>query len=355
MKLINYLLIVLFFIASCTEDKVDPSIPAENYGDGMYIVTDKGVSFYNNTDSLAEVQNQIFKSVNNSTIINPKKIKFKGTKAYIIADDYILTANVKTFEKRDEINGFSKPVDLDFISHNRLLVVDKGDSKVKVVDLISLDISEQIECGDSTKPVFIISNSKTSFIMNAGGSTAEIKDSTVIAIDYRDNLEAISNFSGNLLVGYNPNSAVFSGNLKVLCKGIYDLVNPINNTESSFSILNQFSHVVYSTNTLIGIYNARNLVSNKSASVLFFTASNGIYTINPNGVGVSQIDPIVSDILFVQSEQYNLTDSTTAISNMLYVNDTYNSPNTIYKYNLVLSSYVDTIIVDGNVRDINFY
>ena len=244
MKIVSCLFVVLVFVSSCTEDKVDRPIYAENYGDGMYIVTDKGVSFYNNTDSLAEVKPQIFKIVNSTTITNPKRIKFLGTKAYIIADDYILTANVKTFEKKDEISGFSNPVDLDFISHDRLLVVDKGDSKVKVVDLISLDISEQIECGDSTKPVFIISNLQTSFIMNGGGSTSETKDSTVVAIDYRDNLEEISNFSGNLLVGDNPNSAVFSGNVKVLCKGIYDLVNPINNTESSLSILNQFSHVV---------------------------------------------------------------------------------------------------------------
>jgi len=354
MKLINYLLIVLFFIASCTEDKVDPSIPAENYGDGMYIVTDKGVSFYNNTDSLAEVKNQIFKTVNNITITNPKRIKFKGTKAYIVADDYILTANVKTFEKRDEINGFSKPVDLDFISHNRLLVVDKGDSKVKVVDLISLDISEQIECGDSTKPVFIISNSKTSFIMNAGGSTAEIKDSTVIAIDYRDNLEAISNFSGNLLVGYNPNSAVFSGNLKVLCKGIYDLVNPINNTESSFSILNQFSHVVYSTNTLTGIYNAQNLISNWNASFFYLTAEGGVYRLNTNGSNLNLITTVNASVINTIVETYANTDSTTAHSEMLYMNDLDN-PNTIYKYNFNLSSFTDTINVDGNVRDINFY
>ena len=39
---------------------------------------------------------------------------------------------------------------------------------------------------------------------------------------------------------------------------------------------------------------------------------------------------------------------------MLYMNDLDN-PNTIYKYNFNLLSFTDTIIVDGNVRDINFY
>jgi hypothetical protein len=354
MKLINYLLIVLFFIASCTEDKVDPSIPAENYGDGMYIVTDKGVSFYNNTDSLAEVKPQIFKIVNSITITNPKRIKFLGTKAYIIADDYILTANVKTFEKKDEINGFSNPVDLDFISHDRLLVVDKGDSKVKVVDLISLDISEQIECGDSTKPVFIISNSQTSFIMNGGGDAAQLKDSTIISVDYRDDLVALADFSGNLLVGDNPNSAVFSGNLKVLCKGIYDLVNPINNTESSLSILNQFSHVVYSTNTLTGIYNAQNLIKNWNASLFYITAEGGVYSLNTNGSNLNLITTVNASVINLIVELYADTDTTWVSHEMLYMNDVDN-PSNIYKYDLAISMFSDTIVVDGEVRDINFY
>ena len=92
MKLFNYLIIVMILVSSCKEDEIDRPVFNENYGEGMYIVTDIGISFYNNSDSLAQVQNQIFKTVNNTTIINPKKIKFNGTKAYIIADNYILRA-----------------------------------------------------------------------------------------------------------------------------------------------------------------------------------------------------------------------------------------------------------------------
>ena len=40
---------------------------------------------------------------------------------------------------------------------------------------------------------------------------------------------------------------------------------------------------------------------------------------------------------------------------MLYVNDAINNANTIYKYNTVTSTFCDTIVVDGNVRDIAFY
>ena len=39
---------------------------------------------------------------------------------------------------------------------------------------------------------------------------------------------------------------------------------------------------------------------------------------------------------------------------MLYMNDE-NFPNSIYKYNLDLSLFIDTIIVDFPVKDIAFY
>ena len=354
MKIVSCLFVVLVFVSSCTEDKADTPIYAENYGDGMYIVTDKGVSFYNNTDSLAEVKNQIFKTVNNSTITNPKRIKFLGTKAYIIADDYILTANIKTFEKKDEINGFSNPVDLDFISHDRLLVVDKGDSKVKVVDLISLDISEQIECGDSTKPVYIVSNSYKSFIMNGGGDAAQIKDSTIISVDYRDDLVALADFSGSHLVGDNPNSAIISGFLMVLCKGVYDVNSTTNNTESSISTVNQYSNQVYSNTVLSDIYNAQNLIKNWNASKCYFTAEGGVYRLNADGSNLNLITTVNASVINLIVELYADTDTTWVSHEMLYMNDVDN-PSNIYKYDLAISMFSDTIIVDGEVRDINFY
>ena len=47
MKLINYLLIALVFISSCKEkETVETPAFANDYGDGMYIVTENGVSFY---------------------------------------------------------------------------------------------------------------------------------------------------------------------------------------------------------------------------------------------------------------------------------------------------------------------
>ena len=82
---------------------------------------------------------------------------------------------------------------------------------------------------------------------------------------------------------------------------------------------------------------------------LFF-ASLTFFIINP-----LHLSNIESDVLLIRNERYPINDTTEALSDMLYLNDAENNPNILYKYNLVLSSFTDTIIVDGNVRDINFY
>jgi len=360
MKFLNWLFVILLLFSACKKESEDTSVYSKDYGSGMYIVTENGISFYDGE----VVKNQIYKKVNGSSILNGKKIKFRGTKAYIVTDNQILTANVKTFENKEEINGFTNAVDFDFVSHDRLFVVDKGDSKVKVVDLLTLNIASDIETGDHTQPVFIVSNSYKSFVLNGGGVATQTKDSTVVAIEYRDNLVQLADFTGNLLVGDNPNSAVLFGHLIILCQGIYDPINSINNTESSLSDVNQHSNKVYSTNTLTGIYNAQNLVLDATETKYFFTAADGVYQMNNDGSGISRKINFTSDFINVKVESYNFTDTTLPVSsnltlsanaNMLYVNDAINNASAIYKYNTATSAFCDTIVVDGAIKAIAFY
>ena len=346
-----YLLFILFIISSCKETEENVVFP-EDYGSGVYIATSNGVSFYDGE----VVIDQIYSTVNSTAISNVKKIKFKGTKAYILADN-LYTAKVQTFEDKGVVSGFIYPVDFDFVSpENRAFIVDKGDSKVKVVDLDRLEIVSDIETGDSTRPVSIFSNSYKSFVANGGGLPNAIKDSTIIVVQYRDNLVPLADFSGSLLVGDNPNSGVItsSGDLKVLCKGIYDLSDPSNNTSSSVSDINQYTNEVYSTDNLSGIYNASNLISNWNNTSCYFTAEGGVYSLSPNSLNTTLIIAINSNVINTNNESYADTDSTVAYSEMIYMNDQ-DFSNRVYKYNVNLSSFVDTIIVDGDVSDINFY
>ena len=350
MKLINYLLIALVFVSSCKEDNEPTPTLAKDYGDGMYIVTENGVSFYDGE----LVKNQIYKEVNGATLSNPKKIKFRGTKAYIVTDNQIVTANIETFENKEIIDGFVNATDFDFVDYDRLFVVDKADAKVKVVDLVSLDITSDIETGDVTNPSFIISKRPRSFILNSGGVADSLKDSTIIRIDYKDEAIPLADLMGSIEVGDNPNSAVWIGTLKILCKGIYDENNLQWNTFSSLSKVDPWN-MELDWNVSLGAYNAKNLTSNTSGTVLFFTANSGVHKMDDDGSSVTTIIPILSDVLFVKTELYAINDTTNGYSNMLYFNDAVYNPNIVYKFNQETAVYCDTIVVSAPVKDIAFY
>ena len=360
MKLFNYLLLLILIISSCKKDSENSPDLEEKYGDGMYIATNNGVSFYNG----ATVENQIFQKANGITLGNVEKVKFKGTKAYILSGNEMFTANIKTFGEQGSIGSFLNAVDFEFVSlDNRILVVDKGDSKVKFVDLESMQITSDIETGYNTSPNFIIKKpylgTGRAFVMNGGAEADSLKDSTIIAIDYQDQNVPLADMMGSLYVGENPNSAVNISKLRVLCKGIYDPNNLIAKTQSSLVIVDPYNMLVIATQYLSGVYNAKNLTANSDGTEYYLTAENGIYKMNKDGTGLSLIDDLVSDICYYNDEiysQYAGTDSVTYYNrDVLYCNDSENNKNIIYKYNLGSNLFIDTIIVEGNVNDINFY
>ena len=357
MKLINYLFIALVFVSSCKEENEPVPTFAKDYGSGIYIATDNGVNFYKN----GVLRSNIFQKVNGITLNKVNKIKFQGTKAYIATEKSLFSANVKSFESMGEADGFMNLVDFDFVAMGRIFAVDKDDAKVKVVDIDRMEITSDVETGDSTKPVFIVSKSFRSFIMNGGAVPDSLKDSTIVAIDYKDELVPFANMMGSLHIGDNPNSAVAVTGLRVLCKGIYDEGNLLSNTFSSLSKVNPYDMELYWNVPLSGIYNANNLISKDDGDTYYFTAEDGVYTMSNSGTGVLQLPlSIVSDVLCFQDEEYsiyNSADSTTTYFNrdVLYINDSENSKNTIYKYNLDIGAYIDTIVVDSPVKDIAFY
>ena len=233
-------------------------------------------------------------------------------------------------------------------------------SKVKEVDLDRMEIASVIETGDSTNPVFILSRSTRSIVMNGGAEPDSLKDSTIVAIDYRDELVPLADFTGSLYVGDNPNSALAINGLTILCKGIYDPNDLTTQTQSTLVTVNPWELLINTNTTLNGVYNAQNLISNDDETEYYFTAADGIYQMNTTGSSVSLIDPLVSDILYFLDEEYFVftTDTTppdVLNRNVLFVNDTQNDPSIVYKYNLDLNEFTDTIIFDANVRDVNFY
>jgi len=356
MKLINYLLIALVFVSSCKEDSEEAPSFAKKYGAGIYIATDNGVSFYND----GVLDNKIFQNVNGITLNNVNKIKFKGNKAYIATEKSLFSADVETFEIKGEAAGFMNLIDFDFVAMGRIFAVDKDDAKVKVVDIDRMEITSDVEVGDSTKPVFIVSNGFRSFIMNGGAVADSLKDSTIVAIDYKDELVPFANMMGSLYIGDNPNSAVGINNkLKVLCKGIYDTSSVVVKTEATLVTIDPWEISVTSNEPLLGIYNANNLISDDDDDIYYFTAENGVYSMSNSGTAVVQILNIVSDFLCFQDESYSVYSITDSVNyfynrNILYLNDAEDSGNIIYKYNLDINEYIDTIEVDAPVNNISF-
>jgi hypothetical protein len=360
MKPYYILFITFFLITSCKEDEEQTPFYPKDYGNGLYVTTSSGVSFYDGN----VVKNQIFQNVNGFALNNLRKIKFKNNSANILSNNILYKVDHETFEFKGSINGFVDAVDFEFVNpDNRIFVVDKGDSKIKAVDIQRLEITSDIETGQNTLPVSIVIKSYNgtgrAIIMNGGGAADSLKDSTIVAIDYKDELVPIADNMGSLNIGDNPNSAVHINNLKVLCKGIYDPNDLTNKTTSRLVTLNAWQMLVTASKDLAGVFNANNLTSNNNGTEYYFTAEDGFYKMDNNGNGLTSI-PVVTDVLHYHDEiysQYSPTDSTTYYYNrdILYINDSQNSKNTIYKYNVNTGNFIDTITVNGNVRDIIFY
>ena len=356
MKILKYFLVLLVIISACKkEEKELEVILPKDYGKGMYILTDQGVSFYNieDADPLRVVKNNIYSAVNDADISQPKSITIEGDQAFIIGDK-VYAVDIETFGNLGSISGFLDPVSCARLDNNRLYVVDKGDAAVKIVDLEKQQIQSHIETGDGTHPTKIVNNWFRSIIMNGGGSTKEERDSSIVSIDYftKYNFVERNDFSGKLDIGYNPNSAVFgTDDLWVLCKGVYDVNNPVNNTEGViYQVWPYGTLQTYFNKSLSGIYNANNLAINESKSRIFFSSTDGIYITDLTIYPILHISGIDASFITINTESIN--DSTNV--EYLYTNDA-NQSGKVLKYEAWSGVPVDTITVNGNILEVAFY
>ena len=345
-KYLSFFLIIICFF-SCEQDP-GPVNYESKYGNGTYILTDNGLNFIKKNTTA--VKNQIFSSVNGSSLLSPVEIEIYGNRLYIVGKDFYAT-DINTLQLLGQVGGFVNASGCAIIPQNRAFVSDKSESLVKLVDLDNYRIISEIETGVGTSPGFIINKYDKSFVLNGGDN--DNYDSTLITITYKDDLIPLADFSGNLIIGKNPNSALSSGNIKVLCSGVYDENDPTNNIESSFYNIYPTDLLINFSQDLTSIYNANNLVETSNGNNYYFTANGGIYRTNTSMTNINLIVPIESDVLNITTEKYAVNDTTDAYSNILYMNDLSNTGK-IYKYNINLSSFVDTIIVSGNVIDIKF-
>lgn len=357
MRILLFLNVILLLI-SCKPEDPDLPIYSEDYGDGLYILSDQGVSFYNYQDTVALVKNNIFSSVNGISITNAKRIRILNSSdlSYLAPDkgfilgDKLYVVDINTFQLLGEVSGLENATYCEIISQNRAFVTDSGLSLVKEIDLNTFKTISEIETGENSVPSFIINQGNHSFVLN-GGLAPSTKDTSIIAIKYRDLSISLAEFAGRILVGDNPISSVSLDDLGVLCRGIYSSSDPSNNTESSFFIVHPFSFNIVNQVTFPGVYNAKSLVKDYEEDDLYFTSSNGIYKLNYPSLSYSLFLNKKADVLETNVESYANTDSTNISVQMLYMNDI-ERPGYVFKYNTFLSEYTDSLFVSGNIIDL---
>lgn len=348
MKNTYFFIFILILISSCSTDESIDVTYSNDYGKGTYFVSENSISFISKGGD--ELKSNIFQYVNQINLSNNKSSLIYGQNIFIIGNE-LSVLDINTFELLGTVSGFSNAQKCAVVTKNRVFVTDKDESLVKEVNLNNFEIISEIETGANTSPSFIINKFDKSFVLNSGSDIN--KDSTIVTIKYKDDLIPLAEFSGNLIIGDNPNSAITSGNVKILCKGVYDVNNSSLNTESSFYNIYPNDLLVNFSETLSGIYNAQNLVENTSGTNFYFTAEGGIYRINQLATNINPIISINTNLLKLNSEKYIVNDSTDAYSNMLYMNDLDNLGK-VYKYNINLSIFVDTISLNSPVVDISF-
>lgn len=358
MNNVQYLLLLILFIFACSPEDIDPPTYPSEYGKGMYILTEQGVTYYdyNSPDTARIVKENIFQNVNSKSISNPSSLKIINEDIYIVSQHTLYRANINTFLQEIEITGFIDAQKCEYAKFNRLYVSDIGESEIKVVDLDVLDITSHIKTGVEVNPTDIAVNWGRAFIINSGAEDITDYDSTMVAIDVKDGVVAINEFAGNIILDKNPTSVIDDGAIIVLCKGIYDVNNSANNTESSINRVGAGNLNVINVIVLGGIYNAGNLIFNYNKTRYYITSESGVYWLDPSSY-VSHLvtSTKIPSILSTNVEQYADTDTTFAYSEMIYMNDNNTSSEFIYKYNIQLNQFVDSFPVNSKVLDIQIY
>ncbi|MGY8989695.1 MAG: hypothetical protein ACKVJA_05510 [Flavobacteriales bacterium] len=354
MKKILLLLFVSFLLMACPPETIDSPIYDKDYGKGLYILTEKGVNFYDfDEDTLKE---DIYSTVNGALLQNPSSLNIYGDKMYIVTKNTFHKVDAETFHSEFSIGGFTDAQQCEYAKINRFYVTDKGESEIKVVDLLIRDISGHVKVGDTVYPTDIIVNWGRAFVINSGGEDIMDYDSTIVAIDVKDGVIPINNFAGNIITGKNPSSVVNDGNIIVLCRGIYDESNTLNNEESSFSRIGAGNLNVVSNTVLNGIYNADNLCVNEINTRFYFTASDGVYWSNKSSFNPQLItNKKVPNVLISNNETYfDLTDSLYKTVNYLWFND-HDNPEYLYKLNSQTNTCEDSIILNSPIIDLEIY
>ena len=116
MNKLYYILFLSVFLFGCPAEEADPPIVyEEDYGEGVYILTTNGVSFYDlgKFDSFPLIKKDdilienIFTKVNGESLSDVRSIEVNGSDLYIVTRNSLYRADIKTMQKEMQVDGFT--------------------------------------------------------------------------------------------------------------------------------------------------------------------------------------------------------------------------------------------------------
>jgi hypothetical protein len=221
------------------------------------------------------VSNQLFEQANGFPLGNIVQSVFvENDKAFIVVNNAskVEVANYPSFESVATITGLLSPR-YCLVANSKAYISDWGIDGVAVVDLYDYQIVDQITTGSG--PDKMLRDGNHLFVVNAGNWSNS--DNRVAVIDL---------VSGQVIqqieTAFNPNSMVIdaNGNLRVLCGGINDWVEPSNSTPGAIYTIDRTDFSIISViNFNASSDHPSALTVNGSLTTMFYLLNGSVFQI----------------------------------------------------------------------------
>ncbi len=276
-KNIVFSLITLVTLSSCLDDPE----PRGLYDIGAFVSNEgpfqsgSGTISFLDTDE-GTVRNEIYQEANAGASLGNivQSVNTLGdlTLAVVNNADKIVLFNTSDARKVSEVSGILQPRYSSFLDRETCLVSSWGprisgvDGFLHLVDYKTGATVSSVQCGKG--PEKLLQSQGEAYVCNSGGFG---QDSTITIVRV-DSMQV----SGELIVGDNPQSitSASDGNLWVVCSGLFDFIDPSNNTPGGLYRINPGTREV----TLIRDLptGASDITTSSLSSSIYFLSSEGV-------------------------------------------------------------------------------
>ena len=212
MRVLYLISILLLSLSSC--DKQICKSPVDHYISEGILISNEGnfqwgnasVSFYDTqNDTLIE---SVFQEVNNRPLGDVlQSITIDGDYVYLVLNNSarIEVVNKNSFELVGSITGFISPRYIHIVNNEKAYVSDLYANKIAVVDLVSLEITNYIDCTGWTEEMHQLDNEV--YVLNKTGNSLHKIDiatdviSSILVLDFEVAAFKIDNQSRVWLAG----------------------------------------------------------------------------------------------------------------------------------------------------------